>query len=325
VNSFILEMLENNPGSICNVTGRPFMLDGSGVMHLTPKGTEGRLYGADEVYDMILEEASRELGDKINEWLKALEDGDDEVGDILIGIGVTDGRITVDIHDVWKNISDESLDDDWDHNIRNAVRSWAGNASGIPAGLERRLQEMVYAPKVDWRTVLHDFIQNDRPDYDFSYPDRRFQGNIILPSFQENVYGDSVKNLWFVVDTSGSVTEQALTKAVHEVRAAMDQIGKMSGSLSYFDEQVSEPVRFDDVDSLMDIKPVGGGGTSFQQIFDSMVMYFEECEFPEVIIILTDGYAPFPDEEAALGIPVLWIMVNSERKAPWGETVHIWD
>ena len=44
---------------------------------------------------------------------------------------------------------------------------------------------------------------------------------------------------------------------------------------------------------------------------------------PSLVIILTDGYCNFPDESAAMGVPVVWIIVNSGVEPPWGQKVHI--
>ena len=46
---------------------------------------------------------------------------------------------------------------------------------------------------------------------------------------------------------------------------------------------------------------------------------------PLSIVILTDGYAPFPQESAARGIPVLWVIQNEpERiKPPFGKTIYL--
>ena len=44
---------------------------------------------------------------------------------------------------------------------------------------------------------------------------------------------------------------------------------------------------------------------------------------PSCIIVLTDGYAPFPEESAAMGIPVLWLINNDEITPPWGKIARI--
>jgi hypothetical protein len=44
---------------------------------------------------------------------------------------------------------------------------------------------------------------------------------------------------------------------------------------------------------------------------------------PASIIILTDGYAPFPQEKLAMGIPVLWLLNNEQVEPPWGKVSRI--
>lgn len=46
-------------------------------------------------------------------------------------------------------------------------------------------------------------------------------------------------------------------------------------------------------------------------------------KLPRAVIILTDGYAEWPAEEMSQGVPVLWIIVDSNRICPWGLTVQI--
>jgi hypothetical protein len=46
-------------------------------------------------------------------------------------------------------------------------------------------------------------------------------------------------------------------------------------------------------------------------------------KLPASIIILSDGYAPFPLEKLAGGIPVLWLLNNEEVNPPWGKVARI--
>ena len=49
-----------------------------------------------------------------------------------------------------------------------------------------------------------------------------------------------------------------------------------------------------------------------------------EEKLPTSIIILTDGYAPFPKLEDTMDIPVLWIINNEEAESPpWGKVVRL--
>ena len=54
-----------------------------------------------------------------------------------------------------------------------------------------------------------------------------------------------------------------------------------------------------------------------------MVLSENKKSPPASIIILTDGYAPFPREEESMGIPVLWLLNNKEVNPPWGKIARI--
>ena len=79
---------------------------------------------------------------------------------------------------------------------------------------------------------------------------------------------------------------------------------------------------FSNVEEFIVIKPAGGGGTDFQIIFEYVEQHMQENP-PVSIIILTDGYVPFPQEQLANGIPVLWLINNDDVEPPWGKVARI--
>ena len=40
--------------------------------------------------------------------------------------------------------------------------------------------------------------------------------------------------------------------------------------LSFFDHRVSEPIPFESLEDILEMKPIGGGGTSFYNIFKKL-------------------------------------------------------
>ena len=48
-----------------------------------------------------------------------------------------------------------------------------------------------------------------------------------------------------------------------------------------------------------------------------------QSKLPASIIVLTDGYAPFPQEHLAMGIPVFWLLNNKDVEPPWGKIARI--
>lgn len=296
-----------NSNIMASMGVQEFVIDGEPAMHLAPNNKEGYLYSAEEVYDMLLKKYKKQLDD-VGNLLGELED---ELG------------VPIDSHDIWQAIGQGiPISEAWKENLKQAVKS-CGSEEVPPSSLSL-VEELEYEAKVDWRMVLQDFIQvtNDHYDYSFAPIDRRFTtGEFLMPAFIE-YEGEEVDNLWFVVDTSGSISPEELTIIYREIQAALTQFTHLQGKLSFFNTSVTDPQDFSDVESLKDIAPVGGGGTSFNSIFRYLKENMAE-KFPTAIIILTDGLALYPPKEAALEIPVLWILVENSEDAPWGVSVHI--
>ena len=191
------------------------------------------------------------------------------------------------------------------------------------AEAERKLKELT-EPQMNWREILANFVQEEVSDYSFSPPDKRYyDGPFFMPDYNETDI--SVKNVLFMIDTSGSMSDEMITQAYSEIKGAIDQFnGKLQGLLGFFEATVIAPVPFYDEESFMVIKPKGGGGTSFECVFKYVKSQMAD-NLPASIVILTDGYASFPPEESALGIPVLWVINNDLVSPPWGKVARIKD
>lgn len=119
------------------------------------------------------------------------------------------------------------------------------------------------------------------------------------------------------------MSDDMVSTAYYEVKNALDQFdGKLRGWLGFFDAAIIEPKPFSDEETFSEISPIGGGGTNFQIIFEYVAKHMGNKP-PASIIILTDGYAPFPKERLTLGIPVFWLLNNEEVNPPWGKVAHI--
>ena len=199
-----------------------------------------------------------------------------------------------------------------------------GMSRGTTPLAAERLIEKIKNPFLDWRTILNDFVQEEINDYSFAPPDKRMEEcPFFLPDFNEK--DESVKNLLFMIDTSGSMGDDQITQCYSEIYGAIQQFnGKLQGKLGFFDAVVVEPVEFQDEEEFKIIRPKGGGGTSFDIIFEYVKGQIEDNEEPPVsIVILTDGYAPWPPVEATMEIPVLWIINNEMAEPPWGKVARL--
>ena len=227
-----------------------------------------------------------------------------------------------DDHTRWGTEEEDMLRDVWIKRLENACENISiedpSNQRGVLPQSVVRLLKQLKQPQIDWRTILNDFIQEEIVDYSFSPPDRRFSDScFILPDFNDK--DEKVYDILFMIDTSGSMSDEMITAAYSEIKGAVDQFnGALEGWVGFFDE----PKPFDGEAGLEIIKPVGGGGTDFEIIFDYIHKYMSN-RLPSSIIILTDGLAPFPPEYISMGIPVLWVVNNDKINPPWGKVARI--
>ncbi|MBQ7564550.1 MAG: hypothetical protein IJT16_11245 [Lachnospiraceae bacterium] len=327
VNSNILKACNGNTDAI---TLRSY---GGEQPHTLPDKTEGYTLTTEEVYERLLKPVSAEQAGKSGKRHSERAFPGTKEAKQLQGKGSRKGaagRKGWDAHISSGNGEpsgkDEKYQEEWKQRMAQAceamhTRQSSKGAGSIPVFAERYL-ERLKNPQTDWRTILNEFIQEEINDYSFLPPDRRFEDSpFFLPDFNEKDF--RVKRILFMVDTSGSMSEKEITVCYSEIRGAIDQFdGKLSGWLGFFDAKVAPPKPFEDLDEFLGIRPVGGGGTSFQIIFDYVREHMAE-EPPASIIILTDGYAPFPKQEQAMEIPVLWMINNKDIKPPWGRVARL--
>ena len=288
-----------------------YEVDGQQVAWRAPDGRSGHLCTAEEIYEMMLDKYRDRMEGGMNaaELSAALR-------------SETDGA-ALDVHDIWQEMPAPFLSEqEWKRYIREAAR--IAGRDQLPPLARRILDEVDYEASINWREALQDFLRRsfERFDYTFSPADRRFaETDFLLPAFWETASEETGK-LWFMADASGSVDDRTLTAVVLEIRACLEQLAGVEGRLSFFDTEVTEPLELRTADDLKDSVPEGGGGTSFYCIFE----YLKEraaADLPDAVIILTDGYAQWPPEEEAMGIPVLWVLVDSQEDAPWGRSLHV--
>ena len=276
-------------------------------MHTAPNGKEGYEYTAEQVYDMLPKQRTKT--------------GKSGKGTALQGTAIWDD------HSRWKpDDGEDMLQDIWEKRFEDAceaviLRDPSNSRGMLPLFAERMFKELK-KPQINWRQVLNEFVQEEIVDYSFTPPDRRFdESSFFLPDFNDT--DRAVKDILFMIDTSGSMSDDMITDVYSEVKGAVDQFdGKLQGWLGFFDAGIIEPEPFTSEEEFRMIRPAGGGGTSFHIIFEYVRQHMQE-NLPASIIILTDGYASFPDEKEAMDIPVLWVLNNEKRDPPWGKTVRI--
>ena len=297
-------------------------------MHLAPDGNEGHLYTAEEVYKMLEKSAKSLSEQKSRDGKEKEEENSNKNGKNSSSKSQNSKGNGFDDHSKWQEgiNKDETLSEVWVKRVTDIVETVSvldpSNARGLLPLSAKRLVDNLKKAQTDWRTVLNNFIQEDITDYSFSPPDKRFDGfDFYLPDFNEK--DETVKDVLFMIDTSGSMSNDMIRTCFSEIKGAIESFnGKLQGLLGFFDAAIYPPEPFNTVDEMLKIPALGGGGTSFEIIFKYVEEYMLDNP-PTCIVVLTDGYAPFPEEKVARDIPVLWIINNEEITPPWGKVVRV--
>lgn len=197
---------------------------------------------------------------------------------------------------------------------RVAVAQAAAGAGHLPAGLARLVDEIVN-PKVPWEVLLRDFVeQAARNDYNWNRPNRRYTSSgIILPS----LVSEELPDIVVAVDTSGSIGAKQLDAFAAEASAVLGAY-ETTIHVAYFDTEVAGSETITRADLPIQLKPKGGGGTSFCDIGPWVD---REGITPACIIILTDMDGAIPT--TGPDCPVLWVSTKPNRKAPFGDVVYM--
>ena len=294
------------------------MIAGEKAMHLAPDGKEGREYNAEEIYQMLIHQNHTngiyQMQTDQNNANKSSQMQTNNEGF---------EKSSFDRHDIWQGICDKAqLQDNWNRKIQSAFRQ-CGDSTGMPQQVRTIVQDIAHRSGLNWKQLLHDFLQSDTYDYNFLPPDRRYAfSDFYLPAYNMDEEHQTADDIWVCIDTSGSVTGEELTCTMAEILDAMRQAG-LKGRISFFDSNITEPEPFEFENDLKNLTTQGGGGTSFHIIF----RYLKEKLYPDLpraILIFTDGYARFPEEKAALNVPVLWLICKGgNADVPWGHVIQL--
>lgn len=202
--------------------------------------------------------------------------------------------------------------------IREAADATKGRGT-IPAGLTRWASGVLAPPTVSWRTVLRSAVRRavanaaGHTRHTYSRPSRRRAPGIILPAMR----GPKVR-VSIVVDTSGSMSTADLDAAMSEVNGVLTTslVDRSRLHLYSCDAATSTAQR---VTSVADIELVGGGGTDMR-----IGITAAEQTHPHVIVVLTDGDTPWPDQPTRATLVCAVIRRRPPTGTPdWATTVHI--
>jgi predicted metal-dependent peptidase len=192
----------------------------------------------------------------------------------------------------------------------------SGDAGDAPLGW-RRWASTVLAPKVDYMATIRHAVRKALRDstlgrYDRTYkrPHRRqaCYGEFLMPSFHQ-----PRPRPGFLIDTSGSMQDTQLARAVAELGGLTRQLGYSTEVVVACCDVVVHDVR--KVFNAAQLELYGGGGTD---IAAGLRWFIDRKRDPiDLLIIVTDCETPWPEETPPF--PVITIRVGDGDPPPWGE------
>jgi predicted metal-dependent peptidase len=186
------------------------------------------------------------------------------------------------------------------------------------AAAERAKAEALRPGAVDWRGVLSEFLASRQAqDYTWIRPNQRYVHlGLFLPSFEAAAPG----HIAFVLDTSGSIPDEALQEVTAELEHFLSLYPLTTLTVLYADTHVTGRSSYTAADLPLRLTPLGGGGTDFRPALAELEA---DDPPPNAIIYLTDLCGFFPIYPPSS--PVIWLVYHAYRKltAPFGKVVEL--
>jgi predicted metal-dependent peptidase len=196
----------------------------------------------------------------------------------------------------------------------------SAEAGSVPKGVERLIKS-VTNPVMPWRELIQTNLTSAiRTDYSWIRPSRRsWHMDAVMPGMTPGEEIDVV----VTIDMSGSISDKQAQAFLSEIGAMMNSFDGYKLHVFCFDTKVYNPQDFtsENLDTIEEYEPQGGGGTDFDAIFD----YLKEIgNVPKRLIVFTDGYpcGSWGDENYC---DTTWIIHGDKDPNPPFGTFAIYD
>jgi predicted metal-dependent peptidase len=204
--------------------------------------------------------------------------------------------------------------------IKEAVLAAAqtAGAGNLPAGVKRIVQELT-EPKMNWRELLRMQLESTiKSDYTWMRTSRKgWHMDAVMPGMQL----EPMIDIAVAIDTSGSIGSAMLKDFLSEIQGIMDSFPAYRIHVFCFDTDVHNPAVYtsDNLDSISEYEPGGGGGTDFVAIYNYLKA--EEIE-PKRLVVFTDGY-PYGSWGDENYTDTVWILHGTTSIVPpWGQFAY---
>lgn len=162
----------------------------------------------------------------------------------------------------------------------------SAEAGSLPKGVERLVKQATN-PIMPWRELLQTNLTSAiRNDYSWMRPSRRgWHMDAIMPGMTP---GEEI-DVTVAIDMSGSISDHQAQQFLGEISGMMSAFDGYKVHVFCFDTEIYNPADYtsENMDTIDEYEPKGGGGTDFDAIFDYLK---REAIEPKRLIVFTDGY-----------------------------------
>src|SRR5208282_4113569 len=171
-----------------------------------------------------------------------------------------------------------------------------------------RLVDGILNPPLPWQQVLAEFMYQScvATDETWGRRDRRFP-----ETYLPGRYSETMGEIVIIGDTSRSIGDQIFAQAGAEIDGMMHQVKPERVRVVWADDTDCAAEEIFEAGEPITLNPKGGGGTDMCK-----PLKFVEQYDPRVVILITDGYTPWPDVEPDYPLIVL---MSTEAPCPIGK------
>ncbi|GAB4004822.1 vWA domain-containing protein [Nocardioides ultimimeridianus] len=180
---------------------------------------------------------------------------------------------------------------------------------GDRPGEALRWAQRILEPTIAWEPLLAGLVRRaagwaaGRGDRTYRRPSRRRVEGVVLPGMQR-----PVPRVAMVIDTSASVDDRLLERALGEVDGALRGLGIAGGDVTVYSCDAAVHV-VQSVRRARDATLAGGGGTDMRV---GLAAAAAQRPRPDVVVVFTDGETPWPPQPPA-GISVIVALLGRRR------------
>jgi len=200
--------------------------------------------------------------------------------------------------------------------VAQRIVDMSRDAGDAPVGWRRWAHTML-APKVDYMATIRHVVRKALRDCTLGRYDRTYR----RPHRRQACYGEFIMSSFyqprprpgFLIDTSSSMGDSQLARAVAELAGLTRQLGFGVDVVVACCDAVVHDVR--KVFTAAQVELYGGGGTD---IGVGLRTFIERKSAPiDLLVIVTDCHTPWPQEVPPF--PVITIRVGDGAPPPWGD------